>query len=396
MVIDRISFKELLPHLKNRHVTVITGMRRVGKSTALHFLMRQVKHDNKMAFDCERIEVRTLFNRPDYESIVDELRLSGLNFSKPAVIALDEIQLIENLPSFIKYVYDTYGVKFIVTGSSSYYMKNRFSESLSGRKRIFEMYPLSFPEFLQFKKSLYQEYGKYALKPFDSAWHNRGKKLYEEYIRFGGFPEVALQKRISDKKELLRDIINSYIEMDVKLLSDYSVSDELYKLVKLLAARTGSKVDYTKLGSVAGLHRHKINNYLQLMESTYLIYLVKPFTKNIDKEVSQQPKIYFSDTGIMNELAGEQLSGGQVFENAIAAQLKPLGEIQYYQKKSGQEIDFIFKGNMAVEVKETAIEQDRQTLVQRTGAIGIKKKMLVSRYVPASGFTGFVWGGNVF
>jgi len=371
-------------------------MRRVGKSTAMHFLMQQVKHDNKIAFDCERIEVRTLFNQPDYESIVDELKLYGLNFAKPAVIALDEIQLIENLPSFIKYVYDTYGVKFIVTGSSAYYMKNRFSESLSGRKRIFEMYPLSFPEFLQFKKSRYPEYGQYALKLFDAAWYNRCKKLYEEYIRFGGFPEVALQRKVSDKKELLRDIINSYIEMDVKLLSDYSVSDELYKLVKLLAARAGSKVDYTKLGRVAGLHRHKVNNYLQLMENTFLVYLVKPFTKNIDQEVSQQPKIYFSDTGIMNELAGEQLSGGQVFENAIATQLKCLGEIQYYQKKSGQEIDFIFKGNMAVEVKQTAIEQDRQTLMQRAGAIGIKKKMLVSRYLPADGFSGFVWGGNIF
>lgn len=395
-MIDRIAYKQLLPHLKNKHVTVITGMRRVGKSTALKFLLEQVKHDNKIAFDCERIEVRTLFNSPNYESIIDELKLMGLNFLKPCVIALDEIQLIANLPSFVKYVYDTYGVKFIVTGSSSYYMKNLFSESLAGRKRIFEMYPLSFSEFLQFKKSANNELDKYAMKPYNIAWYNRYKDLYEEYIRFGGFPEVVLQKKISDKRELLKDIINSYIELDVKLLSDFSVSDELYRLIKLLAARVGSKVDYTKLGSIAGLHRHKVNTYMQLMESTYLIYLVSPFTRNIDKEVSQQPKIYFSDTGIINELAGTQLSSGQLFENAIAAQLKRKGEIQYYQKKTGQEIDFIFNANTAIEVKETAIEQDKKVLAQRAFAIDLKKKILISRYVPASGFDSFVWGGNIF
>jgi len=395
-MIDRIAYKQLLPHLKNKHVTVITGMRRVGKSTALKFLLEQVKHDNKIAFDCERIEVRTLFNSPNYESIIDELKLMGLNFLKPCVIALDEIQLIANLPSFVKYVYDTYGVKFIVTGSSSYYMKNLFSESLAGRKRIFEMYPLSFSEFLQFKKSANNELDKYAMKPYNTAWYNRYKDLYEEYIRFGGFPEVVLQKKISDKRELLKDIINSYIELDVKLLSDFSVSDELYRLIKLLAARVGSKVDYTKLGSIAGLHRHKVNTYMQLMESTYLIYLVSPFTRNIDKEVSQQPKIYFSDTGIINELAGTQLSSGQLFENAIAAQLKRKGEIQYYQKKTGQEIDFIFNANTAIEVKETAIEQDKKVLAQRASAIDLKKKILISRYVPASGFDSFVWGGNIF
>ena len=135
---------------------------------------------------------------------------------------------------------------------------------------------------------------------------------------------------------------------------------------------------------------------MQLLESTYFIYLLKPFTKNIDKEISTQPKLYFSDTGILNELGGVQISSGQLFENAIATQLKPLGELQYYQKKTGQEIDFIFKGATAIEVKETAIEQDRQVLLQRATAINIKKNMVVGRNVAANGFDNFVWGGSLF
>ena len=76
--------------------------------------------------------------------------------------------------------------------------------------------------------------------------------------------------------------------------------------------------------------------------------------------------------------------------------MHPLGEIKYYQKKTGQEIDFIFNNTMAIEVKETAIEQDKQVLMQRASAIGIKKQILISRFAANSGFDQFVWGGNIF
>lgn len=396
MVVVRSSYESLIQHLQQKQITVITGMRRVGKSTAVHYLLEKVGHNNKIYFDCERVEIRVLFRRPDYESIIEELQLSGLNFSAPCVIAIDEIQLVESLPSFIKYVYDTYKVKFIVTGSSSYYMRNQFSESLAGRKKIFEVYPLSFSEFLYFKKKTVNNQEKYAWQLYNKSWYNRFKKLYEEYIRFGGFPEVVLQMKIKNKEDLLHDIINSYVELDVKLLADFSVSEALYKLVKLLAARVGSKVDYSKLASVTGINRQKITSYIQLLEHTYLIYLVRPFTRNIDKEISQQPKLYFADTGILNMLAGNQISGGQIFENCIAAQLKPLGELQYFQKKTGQEIDFIFDGKSAIEVKETAIKQDEQVLRQRATSIKIKNQVLISRFIPKNGFEDFVWGGNIF
>lgn len=393
---ERVIYAALLEHCKKKQVTVITGMRRVGKSTAVRYILQQLDHANYLYLDCERIEIRVLFNGQHYENIRSELELMGLNFSQPAIIALDEIQLVENLPSVIKYFYDTYGVKFIVTGSSSYYMKNRFSESLAGRKRIFEMYPLSFSEFLSFKNLAPQGIADYAWKPFQQAWYNRFAALYTEYIRFGGFPEVVLEEKEADKVELLKDIINSYIEIDVKLLADYSLSEDLYKLVKVLAARTGNKVDYTKISSITGINRQKVATYIGLLEYTYLIYQASPFTKNIDKEISQQTKLYFADTGILQVLAGEQLSSGQVFENAVAVQLKNQGTIQYYQKKTGQEIDFIFNGDMAIEVKERPAPQDLQTIAQRASAIQIDKFLVLGRYPPANDFTGFTWGGNVF
>lgn len=370
-------------------------MRRVGKSTAVKYILQHIKHKNFIYLDCERVEIRILFGGNNYEDIKGQLEIMGLDFSMPVLIALDEIQLVENLPSVIKYLYDTYAVKFIVTGSSSYYMKNQFSESLAGRKRIFEMYPLSFEEFLEFKGLKTTNYGKYSWQPINKIWYSKYKDYYEEYVRFGGFPEVVLELDYTDKIELLKDIINSYIELDVKLLSDYSVSEDLYKLVKLLAARSGNKVDYTKISSVTGINRQKVAAYIQLLEYTYFIYQATPFTKNIDKEISQQTKLYFADTGVLNVLAGDQLSGGQVFENAIATQLKVQGTIQYYQKKTGQEIDFIFNGETALEVKETPVQQDKHTLEQRALNIDIKKYFVLGRNTSIAGFSDFIWGGNI-
>jgi predicted AAA+ superfamily ATPase len=393
---ERDIYDELLAHLPKKQVTAITGMRRVGKSTAVKYLLDHVKHKNWLYLDCERVEIRTLLNKPDYEGIKEELELRGIDFSRPCLMAIDEIQLAANLPSLVKYLYDTYSVKFIITGSSSYYLKNTFSESLAGRKRIFEMYPLSFKEFMVFKEAWTGNFDKYKWKPYRQAWYHKMNDRYNEFLAFGGFPEVALEENEADKKALLSDIINSYIELDVKLLADFTAAEELYKLMKLLAARSGNKVDYTKISSIIGIGRQKVATYMKLLEQTYLIYQLSPFTTNIDKEISQQKKFYFADTGILNVLAGNRLSKGQIFENAIAAQLKPMGSLQYYQRKSGQEIDFIFNEDTAIEVKETPLQQDKKSLTARAAGIGIHHLLLIGHHPPEKDFDDFIWGGSVF
>jgi predicted AAA+ superfamily ATPase len=394
-MITRRIYTELEKHLVKKQVTVILGMRRVGKSTAVKYLLSKVKHNNKLYLDCEKIEYQTLFNTPSYDAIINELELLGINFNKPAVIALDEIQLIKNLPSFIKYIYDTYKVKFIVTGSSSYYLKNQFTESLAGRKLIYEMYPLSFDEFLVFKNQKIQNIAKYSHINFNTTWYNKTSALYKEYITYGGFPEVVLQKNNKDKVELLWDIVNSYIDMDVKLLADYSLNKDLFNLIKLLAARIGSKIDFTKLSNVSGIERRKISDYIYLFENTYFLYLIKPFAKNTDVEITHQPKLYFADNGLLYILGGENLSSGQLFENVVATQLKKMHQLNYYQKKNGQEIDFILDSKIAVEVKETPIIQDYNTLKNRAEELKLKSYFLVGKNAGVK-FKDFKYGGNLF
>ena len=393
-MIQRTIYPNLVLHLNKPQATVITGLRRVGKTTALKYLLEKIPHNNKKYLDFEKIENRILFSQNSYADIENGLKALGLLLDQTAALALDEIQLVPNAPSVVKYLYDTYQIKFILTGSSSYYLKNHFTESLAGRKRIFEMFPLSFDEFLLFRDFKKNQLESFACKPFSEFIYLQFKQEYEEFLKFGGFPEVVLAETADDKTAFLKDILNAYIELDIKLLSDFQASNDLYRLCQLLAAHSGSKIDISKLSSIAGINRHKLTDYLELFEYTYFIHRVSTFTKNKDREVASQRKVYLADTGLLQILA--QVSSGQVFENAIALQLKQKGEINYFQKKSGQEIDFIFNNQIAIEVKETPSYTDLKTLNYRADELELTERWLIGRHSTNALFKDWYWGGGIF
>ena len=233
----------------------------------------------------------------------------------------------------------------------------------------------------------------FRLKPYRQTLYALYKPHYEEFIQYGGFPEVVLSDSEDRKKRLLSDVLNSYIELDIKLLSDYSVIDDLFKLVSLLASRIGQKMDYSKMSSILGLSRHKLKDYIHLLERTYFLHLVRPFTGSIDRAIAKQPKVYVADTGLARQLA--QLNSGALFENAVALQLMRLGKLAYFQLRTGQEIDFIVNEKRAFEVKETPTQKDLNTVRKRAELIGIKSSELIGRYPPENGFDAFIWGGTV-
>ncbi len=381
-------------HLSQKQVTVITGLRRVGKSTALKHLLNVSSIENKIYLDLERLENQNIFLQNSYKDIERAIEILGFDFSQPGIIAMDEIQMAKNSSSVIKALYDEYGTKFIVTGSSSFYIKNHFSESLAGRKRIFELNPLDFEEFLQFKEIDTKPLQKEKMKPFLPMYYDLYKKWYEEYLAYGGFPEVVLAPKAEYKVDYLKDVLNSHIELDVKLLGDVSSSDILYKLILLLANRVGSKMDFTKIASLLGINRMKVKDYILLLEYTYLIKTIKPFTKGKDKEITKQPKIYFSDNGLL-QICG-QTSSGAIFENAIANQLSNLGEVNFYEKSSGTEIDFILNKKTAIEVKETPSDFDLKTLERRAKPLELETNLLIGKNIAPSGYSNFIWGGNIF
>lgn len=393
MFYPRKLSSQLKEHLAQKPITILTGMRRTGKTTLVKQLLSEAPSTNKLYIDLERLDNRELFGEKNYETIVYALKQRGLVFEQKAYLALDEIQLVKNLPSVLKYFYDHYQVKIIATGSSSFYIKNLFSESLAGRKKIFELYPLDFGEWLDFKKLPHQKHAAFNKIPiFNTTEYERLKPYYEEYIEYGGFPEVALTAKAQIKKDLLADILSSYINVDVASLSGFRRQKDIYSLIKMLAGRVGTRLDYAKLSRLSGLTRPTVQNYLDFFEKTYLISRLPIFTKNPDREIVKAQKLYFGDNGLINVLA--DLSGGAKFENAVFCQLRHFGELRYYALKSGREIDFILDKKIALETKESPVLNDKKELLALAKLAGLQKNYLVGRQ-PTPNFTDFLWGGEI-
>ena len=350
MIIKRDLLAQIEPYLSTKQAIVITGMRRVGKTTLLRNIFDTISSNNKLFLDLENILNQKIFEETDYEAIKSTWESQGIDFKQRVFLFLDEIQFIKNVPSIVKYFIDHYQVKFFLTGSASFYLKNVFSESLSGRKFIFELYPFSFDEFLTLKN---ESMGvPRAASGVSQAIYLKLDRLYTEYMEFGGFPDVILAAAKEEKKRILEDIISSYIHLEVMRLSDFRKIHVIRDLILLLAERVGQKLEIQKLGVVLGISRETVMNYLAFLEGTYAISLVKPFSRSLDVEIRKTPKIYFCDSGLANHLG--RITQGSLFEQNIFQNIRHQGEINYYQKKTGSEIDFILSKKTAYECAKTS------------------------------------------
>ena len=344
--------------------------------------------DYKLFFDLERIDYRELFSYKNYDIIIKDLKKEGVDFSKKVMICIDEIQLLPNIPSVIKYLYDHYNIKFIVTGSISYYIKNKFQESMAGRKKIFEIYPLDFGEYLTFKNIKYKSISNLDDLESSTNSSNLLQFEYENYCTYGEFPEVVLTEDIASRKDVLQDILSSYINIDLIQITDIKKIHELRNIIKLLASRIGLKLDISKIANTVNLSRQTVKNYIYLLENTYFIKTIPFYSLNADREIVKALKVYFLDNGIATQFA--ELSSGSKFENAIFNQLHHFGELSYYQLKTGQEIDFIIDKKIAFEVKETAHPIDYKKMMNLAKNVNITKGFVLGKNI--INFESFVWG----
>lgn len=395
-IIQRSLFPELKQALSDQRIIVITGMRRVGKTTTLRWLLDQVPSQNKIFLDLERMDQRAVFQESNYDLVLNYFRNMGLNPDQPMTVALDEIQYAPNLPSVVKYVYDRYGIKFLLTGSSSYYLKNLFNESMAGRKVVYEMFPLGFGEFLDFRGIPYRRRSSLVDMRFDPHEYERLKGQYDEFITYGGLPNVVLEPKPEIKLDILRDIFSSYINIDVNAMADFRKIGELQELLKALAIRIGNKVDYTKLSQLVGISRPTLYEYLEFLEKTYVIYQLPAYTSP-DKAVALSKKLYFRDNGIASILANP--GEGALFENAIFNQLRDYGSLAYLSKTSEYEIDFVLTPpdaqSVGLEAKYHPVAVDDKKLKRIAQKNVLLKSWLVGRY-PTPGFEDFLWGGSIF
>ncbi|MFQ6083023.1 MAG: ATP-binding protein [Candidatus Aminicenantia bacterium] len=375
MIKPRLIFNKIKAYFNSPEAIIITGMRRTGKTTLLSFIYDQINSKNKIFLDLENPLNRKYFEEENYERIKTSFEVLGISFTRKPFIFLDEIQFVKNLPSVVKYFIDHYQVKFFLTGSASFYLKNLFTESLSGRKYIFELFPLSFSEFLLFKGSSLKipENARDITQPiFDTI-----SLLYDEYVLFGGFPGVVLKTSVEEKRKALEEIFSSFFQLEILQLGDFRRNEVIRDLMLLLMQRLGSKLDIQKISKELSVSRSTLSEYISFLEGTYFIKTIRPFSKVRNSEIRKMPKVYLCDSGLANHLA--KLDMGRLFENSVFQNLRLKGELNYYQRKSGTEIDFILNKKEAYEVKLNPQESDIKRLKKMAMELNLEKFKIVSK-----------------
>lgn len=340
-------------HLRNPEITLIVGARQVGKT----FLMQTVRQN------LEKQGERTTFLNLDIEEdaqfftsqsrLVEKIKLQLGN--SRGYVFIDEIQRKENAGVFLKGLFDmNLPYKMIVSGSGSLELKEKIHESLSGRKRIFELTPLTFTEFVDFETT-YRFSGK--LHAFFSVERAQTQALLEHYMNFGGYPKVVLSTTLDEKQAAIREIYQSYIEKDIKDLLKLEKTEAFIKLVKVLASQIGGLVNVSELSSTVGLAVQTVQHYLWYLEKTFIVRRVSPFFRNTRKEITKAPLYYFYDTGLRNYIAGffgAPAAGplaGHLFENVVCNRIfesvdSSAATVHFWRTRDHAEVDFVRQNGM--------------------------------------------------
>jgi len=378
MLYSREIFKQLELELDKKEATIITGMRRVGKTTALTHLYDLIPSKNKALLDLENPLYRKVFEEENYDTIWNNLKQFKITNETKTYLFLDEVQNLPELSRAVKYLYDHWDVKFVLTGSSSYYLRNLFPESLAGRKIIFEIFPLNFSEFLIFKEVIRETKESFTQKASEKnkIAYERLIPYYNEFLEFGGFPSVVLEKNFERKRTMLSEIFTSYFEKDAKNLADFSDMSKLRDLILLLVPRVASRIEINKLANELAVSRQTVYNYLSFLEQTYFISLLPRHSASIDRQAAGSKKLFLCDSGIANVLG--KISQGQLLKQSIFQTLRTRHKLSFYQKDRVSEIDFIIDGTTALEVKMSVSRQDISNLKKRAESNKLANYFVIS------------------
>lgn len=363
MIIKRALFDQLKEHLASKEITLIVGPRQAGKTTLMELLEDDLKKQGKktlfLRLDLDR-------DRPFLESQERLLKRITLEVGENGgYVFIDEIQRKENAGIFLKGLYDMkLPYKLIVSGSGSIELKEKIHESLPGRKRLFELSTLSFEEFVNFKT----EY-KYGQADFLEVYPDKALEYLEEYLNFGGYPRVVIAETTEEKRVVIDDIYQSFLEKDMSLLLNIQKTDSLTHLVRVLASQIGNLVNVAELSNTLGLSAQTVKQYLWYLEKTYIVRKITPYFKNVRKEITKAPTYYFIDLGLrnyaINQFGSATLSpGGFLFENFVHNSLMSYLKltsitIHFWRTQDKAEVDFVLDTALKaipVEVKYTHLK----------------------------------------
>lgn len=311
-------------------IIIISGARQVGKTTLVNHILEG--YDNLLSLNADNPKDRLNLEGRDFDYLNNFI-------GDRDVIFIDEAQRIEEIGNTLKLLVDNYGEEkqIIATGSSSLNLLSNTSEPLTGRKYVYELYPLSVTEIYSQRHPL-----------------DLDKEL-ENLLIYGSYPDIY-SGSLRVKEEQLLEITRSYLYKDILELEDVRSSSSIDKLLSALALQVGSEVSLRELSNLLNLHIGTVERYIDLLEKNYVIFRLPPYYTNQRKVLSKQNKIYFYDLGIRNALINnfnplsKRNDIGALWENFLIIERMKLNAYTnryvsnfFWRTYDGAEIDYIEK-----------------------------------------------------
>ncbi|MCL5772008.1 MAG: ATP-binding protein [Actinobacteria bacterium] len=359
--------RDILPDIINwiaeKEIIVLLGARQVGKTTIIFQLINHILVQTASLLK-EKDEIHYLnLDFPEDKKILNDdyiIKLAAKN-KKRKIIFIDEMQRLENSGLFLKYLYDlNLPIKLIVSGSSVLELKSKVSEALTGRKVIFNIAPFNISEIIDsivsMKKNNIPDNDFSNKDGSKSNQETLFKKAFETYTQYGSYPLVVISSDNEKRHLRLKEIFTSYMEKDIKKFLEIKNENAFTRLITLLSASSGSLINMDEISNTLSIHQVTLDNYFYYLEQTFIIDKVRPFFKNIRKEIVKSPKVYFNDIGIRNFAINNfnnldiREDKGFVFENFVYLILKQKltgsYKINFWRTKAGAEVDFIILKNL--------------------------------------------------
>jgi hypothetical protein len=360
---ERTDFKtRLLPNLTNKQIVFLTGLRRIGKTSLMKL---SIKH---LLFE-ENIPAKTILyvSLDDYLlsgktilEIVEFFRImNSISVKEKIYLFLDEITFSVDYEQQLKNLYDSGNVKIFASSSSASLLKSQ-SGLLTGRSITFEVLPLNYSEYLDFKNI--------RIAKSDEHLH---EKYFKDYLSKGGIPEYVL----TNDDAYIRELMDNIIYKDIAAVHGIRQISVLKDYFLMLMERSGKTLSINKIAKVLGISTESSKRYFDLFCDTFIIYPVSRFGK-LNEQLVSPKKIYCCDTGIRNFYTGER-DWGAVFENYVFLRLKQLNLKYIYENTI--ELDFYSENKILIECKfhNEELSKKQQELFDKIDA---KQKYIVRNY----------------
>ncbi|MDK2826495.1 MAG: uncharacterized protein PWQ44_1675 [Methanolobus sp.] len=342
--VEGLVKRELLDEIKGRKsdlITIVAGLRRVGKSTLMNEIRKDHLHESYFVnFDDERFFDFTIEDFQTMQELLIEL------YGERSVYFFDEIQNIEGWERFVRRLHDN-GKKVYVTGSNASMLSREMGTHLTGRHLSYSLYPYSFVEFLRFK-----EYDLPIPEVLTTVEKSTIKRHFNEYIEAGGIPEF-----VKNRDELyVKTLYENIIYRDI--IARYNLKDEkaLKTTAYFAASNIAKEISYNNVRKLTGLSSATtIKEYFEYLENSYLAYLLPRYSISLKTQVYSNKKVYFIDTAIAKILGFRTSEDyGRILENMVFMELKRRN-LEIYYHRENKECDFVIRNgyNIAEAIQVT-------------------------------------------